>query len=72
MKEKQADIMSFLEKYNLKNIPPEKVSELGSGALKKLEFPVQQWFLTQVILTPPTFLIQNVWQCLQTFLLVTT
>lgn len=65
------DIISYLEKHHLKNIPREKVSELESGALKGLEFTVQQWFSTQVILTPPTSHLQNVWQCLETFLLVT-
>lgn len=33
--------MSYLEKYNLKNIPREKISELKSGALTEVEFTVK-------------------------------
>lgn len=31
-----ANIMSYLEKYDLKNIPREKISELKSGALTEV------------------------------------
>lgn len=61
-----ADIMPHLEKYNLKNIPREKVSELNSGALRKLQLPGEQWFSTKGNFDIPHFPIPktfgNAWR----------
>lgn len=51
---KMEDIMSHLDKYNLKIISRGKVSELKSGDVKEVEFIINHWFPAEVSLTPPT------------------